>query len=131
MDPAAVIVDFTFDQGLLFVTLRNIGGLPAYRVSVRFGEPILGLGGEKEVSALPLFRNTEFLAPGKEIGTFMDTAASYFGREQPTRIEAEVSWFDQEGERHTATIRHDLEIYRDIAFVEGHGGREPRAGEMG
>jgi hypothetical protein len=123
MDPPVVIVDFTFDQGLLFVSLRNIGGLPAHRVSVRFSEPIFGLGGEKEVSALPLFRNTEFLAPGKEIATLLDSASSYFGRQQPTRIEAEVSWFDQEKRRHTATIRHDLEIYRDVAFVEGGADR--------
>ena len=114
-----VIVDFTFDQGLLFISLRNIGALPAYRVSVQFSEPIYGLGGTKEVSALPLFRNTEFLAPGKEIVTFLDTASSYFGREQPTHIAAEVSWFNQEDEVHRAVIRHDLEIYREIAFMEG------------
>jgi hypothetical protein len=62
----------------------------------------------------------EFLAPGKEIATLLDTAASYFAGNQPTRIEAEVSWFelDQEQEPHHAMIRHDLEIYRDIAFVE-------------
>lgn len=123
MDEPIVIVDFTFDQGLLFISLRNIGALPAYRVSVQFSEPIHGLGGTKEVSALPLFRNTEFLAPGKEIVTFLDTASSYFGREQPTRIAAEVSWFDQEDEVHRAVIRHDLGIYRDIAFVEGRSRR--------
>ncbi|MGH2572141.1 MAG: hypothetical protein ACRDGU_01405 [Actinomycetota bacterium] len=119
MDAPIVIIDFTFDQGLLFVSLRNIGDLPAYRVSVQFGEPIYGLGGMKEISALPLFQNVEFLAPGKEILTFLDTASSYFGREQPTRIAAEVSWFDQQEELHRAVIRHDLGIYREIAFVEG------------
>jgi hypothetical protein len=120
MEPADVIVDFTFDQGLLFVSLRNIGGRPALRVSVRFSEPIHGLGGTKEISALPLFRNVEFLAPGKEIVTLLDTAASYFAGNQPTRIEAEVTWFDRDQDRepHRASIRHDLEIYRDIAFVE-------------
>jgi hypothetical protein len=125
MDPPIVIVDFTFDEGLLFISLRNIGGLPAYGVSVKFSEPIFGLGGEKEVSALPMFRRVEFLAPGKEIVTFLDSASSYFGREQPTRITAEVSWLDHEGEPHTGEIRHDLGIYRDIAFVEGRTTRRP------
>jgi hypothetical protein len=137
VDPPNVIVDFTFDQGLLFVSVRNIGGLPAHRVSVRFGEPLVGLGGDKEVSALPLFRNVEFLAPGKEIATLVDSASSYFGRGQPTKITAEVAWFDREDERHTATIRHDLEIYRDIAFVDRTAerpgslgvGRPPAAGD--
>jgi hypothetical protein len=125
MEPADVIVDITFDEGLLFVSVRNIGGLPAHRVSVRFSEPIHGLGGTKEVSAMPLFRNVEFLAPGKEIVTFLDTAASYFGGDQPTQIEAEVTWLDRDDEPHRATIRHDLEIYRDIAFVEGRTTRHP------
>ena len=123
MDGPIVIVDFTFDEGLLFVSVRNIGALPAHRVSVQFSEPIYGLGGTKEISALPLFRNIEFLAPGKEIVTLLDTASSYFASEQPTRIDAEVSWFDQEEERHRVAIRHDLEIYRDIAFVEGRARR--------
>src|SRR3954452_18131716 len=58
-----VIVDFRFEQGLLYIALVNISAVAAYRVSVRFDKPFRGLGGECEVSALRLFRRIEFLAP--------------------------------------------------------------------
>lgn len=72
-----VILDVVFEDGLLFLSLRNIGARPAVQVSVRFDRPIVGLEGEREISALPLFTNLEFLAPGREIRTFLDRSASY------------------------------------------------------
>jgi hypothetical protein len=117
VDPE-VIVDFVFEDGLLFVAVRNIGMRPAYRVSTRFDKPFHGLHGSREVSALRLFRNIEFLAPGREIRAFVDTSAAYFHRREPTKLTAEVAYRTASGERHVHTIRHDLGIYRELAYVE-------------
>lgn len=38
-----VIIDFHCDQGLLFISLKNIGGRSAYAVSTTFDKPLLGL----------------------------------------------------------------------------------------
>lgn len=113
----AVIVDFIFDGGLFFISVNNISELPAYKVSTKFDHKLVGLGGAKEISALPLFRNIEFLAPGKAIRTFLDSSDSYFARKQPTRITAQVSYRDAEGEKHKISILHDLEIYRELPFI--------------
>ncbi|MGH3130827.1 MAG: hypothetical protein ACRDNX_08425, partial [Gaiellaceae bacterium] len=75
-----VIVDFEFERGLLYVALRNLGDRPALKVSCAFDKQFRGLGGEREMNALRLFRNVEFLAPGKEIRTLVDTSAAYFAR---------------------------------------------------
>lgn len=112
-----VILDFVFDRGLLFIAIRNIGDAPAYGVRVDFGAPLFGLEGTKEVSAQPLFRVLEFLPPQKEIATFLDTSASFFHSGQSTRISAKITARDAAGARHVATIRHNLEIYRDIDYV--------------
>ncbi|MGQ0568554.1 MAG: hypothetical protein ACT4P5_03325 [Armatimonadota bacterium] len=111
-----VILDVVFEDGLFFLSVRNIGGVPAHAVSVRFENRILGLE-DREITALPLFRGIEFLAPGREIRTFLDTSASYFARRQPTRVTARIAYKDAGGRRYTRTIRHDLEIYRDIGYV--------------
>jgi len=116
-----VIVDFIFDDGLLFVAVQNIGDRPAYKVAVQFDPPFRGVEGTRAVSELPLFRNIEFLAPWKEIVTFLDTSASYFGRDEPARISAAVSWRDAAGRTHSAAIQHDLEIYRSIGYVRKTG----------
>jgi hypothetical protein len=112
-----VIVDFIFDDGLFFVAVENIGQKPALKVVVRFDKKILGLGGSSEISALPLFQNIEFMAPRKQIVTFLDSSASYFGRNEPTKISAKISYRDSEGEEFQTIVQHDLEIYRDISYV--------------
>ena len=117
-----MILDFVFDRGLLFIALRNIGDEPAYGVRVDFGAPLFGLEGTKEVSAQPLFRELEFLPPQKEIATYFDTSASFFGSGQSTRIAARITSRDAAGARHVATIRHNLEIYRDIGYVDPPAG---------
>ncbi len=112
-----VIVDFVFERGLFFITVRNISEQPAYKVSVKFDQKLVGLGGAREVSALPLFRNIEFLAPQKEIATLLDSSDSYFARKQPTKIKVQISYRDAEGDKHDISIVHDLNIYRTIAFI--------------
>ena len=113
----AVIVDFVFDGGLFFISVNNISDRPAYKVSTKFDHKLVGLGGAKEISALPLFRNIEFLAPGKAIRTFLDSSDSYFARQQPTKITAQVSYRDAAGDKHKVSIFHDLEIYRELPFI--------------
>ena len=111
-----VIVDFIFDEGLFFIAISNLSDQPAYQVSVKFDCRIYGVGG-KDICALPLFRNIEFLAPHKQIVTFLDSSGSYFSSGGPTRVSARISYHDFRGTRKVVTIRHDLEIYREIGFI--------------
>ena len=112
-----VSVDFIFEDGLLHAMVANIGERPALKVSCRFEPAFHGLGGSVEVSRLPLFRNIEYLAPGKEIRTLVDSSAAYFARKEPTKLEIAVTYRDEDGARRQATIAHDLGIYRDLAYV--------------
>ena len=116
-----VIIEFLFDQGLLHVALRNIGDRPAIAISVKFDKKIFGLGGAKEISALPVFQRVEFLGPGREILVFVDQSDSYFARKQPTKISARISYSDSEEHKHVVTINHDLEIYRELPYLVGDG----------
>lgn len=111
-----VIVDFVFEEGLFFISISNIIDRPAYRVSVKFDCKIYGLGG-KDICALPLFRNIEFLAPHKTITAFLDSSGSYFSTGGPTKISARITYHDSQGTKKVATINHDLEIYREIGFI--------------
>jgi hypothetical protein len=111
-----VIVDFVFDDGLFFIAISNISDQPAYKVSVSFDPKICRLDG-KDLAALPLFQNIEFLAPHKEIVMFLDTSGSYFGQGSPTKVSARISYQDAQGSRRVTTINHDLEIYKAIGFI--------------
>jgi hypothetical protein len=112
-----VILDVLFEDGMLFLSVRNIGARPAFHVAAAFEEPITGLGGAVDVRALPLFENIEFLAPGREIRTLLDSSASYFARRQPDQIAVTMSYRDARGRLHAGVIRHDLRIYKAIAYV--------------
>ncbi|MFX0202031.1 MAG: hypothetical protein ACFFCW_38455 [Candidatus Hodarchaeota archaeon] len=118
--PPKVIVDFIFNEGLFFISVKNIGTQPAYKVSIRFDPQIKGVGGTKNISDLPLFHNIEFLAPQKEITTFLDTAAFYFARKEPTKIAINVIYQDFQHRQYTTTIKHDLEIYRCLGYIIQH-----------
>ncbi len=123
-----VIVDFVFDDGLLFISVENIGDQPALKVSVQFDHKIMGVQGEQEISALPLFRNTEFLAPHKAIVTFLDTSAAYFRRGEPTRIAATLTYEDSNRTHYQTTLHHDLEIYKDIGYIRRLEDKAPSGG---
>jgi hypothetical protein len=112
-----VIVDFTFAEGLLFVSVNNIGDKPALKVHVEFDSKFSGEGGNREISALPLFQSIEFLAPHKEIKVLIDSSAAYFARKEPTRLTARITYQNPERAKYTESILHDLEIYRNIGYI--------------
>lgn len=112
-----VIVEFLFDRGRLFISVNNIGKRAAVNVSVKFDKKIVGLGGTKEISSLPLFRSLQFLGPKRQIVTFLDTSGSYFKRKQPTKITARVSYQDTDAQNYDETISHNLEVYRELVYL--------------
>jgi hypothetical protein len=123
---ADVILDVVFDRGLLFLVVANLGDTPAHSVRIKFDKPFSGVDGTKKMQRLALFRRLEFLAPRKSISVFLDRSASYFARDEPTQLTAVVSWRTSAGERRSTTIHHDLEIYRDLGFIDRevpHSGR--------
>jgi hypothetical protein len=118
MERSHVILDFVFDDGLLFVSLANIGESPATDVVVELDPRVRGAEG-RELGTLKLFRRLKFLAPGREIQAFVDSAAAYFERGEPAEVAASIRWKDPDGEIRSATIHHDLGVYRDLPYVPG------------
>jgi hypothetical protein len=112
-----VILDVVFEDGLLYLALRNLGCRPALDVSCSFDKPFRGLGGERPLNELRLFRKLPFLAPGREIRTLLDSTAAYFARREPARLQATLSWRTTAGEKRRTTIVHDLAVYRELAYV--------------
>jgi hypothetical protein len=108
-----VIVDLAYEDGDLFVSVWNIGAAPARDVRVRFDRPLVGAG-ETKFDGLRLFRGIPFLAPGRRITAFLDTAASCASRGQATAFTATVAWSDETGARYETICPHDLAIYIDL-----------------
>jgi hypothetical protein len=117
-----VIVEFLFADGLFHIAVRNIGDKPALKISIRFDKKIIGAG-KKEISALALFRNIEFLGPQREIVAFVDQSSSYFLGRQPTAILAKLSYRDAQQNKFEETVSHDLEIYRELPYLSSTGSR--------
>jgi len=112
-----VIIDFIFKEGLLYISVKNIGARAAYKISIRFNKRFFGVEGTKEISSMALFKNIEFMPPQKEIITFLDVSSSYFRREEPEKISAELTYFDSKKRKYVEKIKHDLSIYRDIGYI--------------
>jgi hypothetical protein len=115
---ADVILDVVFEDGLLFLVVANVGDRPAHRVRVKFEQPFSGLGGSRKMHSIALFRKLEFLAPRKEIRVFLDRSGSYFARGEPTTIVADIAWRTTDGRDRSQVVRHDLEVYRDLVYID-------------
>ena len=113
-DRPEVIVDFGVEEGMLSVTLKNIGRASAYAVKTEFDKDFYGLNGEKCISRMRLFRRVDFMPAGKEFCQFVDILASYAKRKEPMRIKASVSYQDRGGRRYRETMAHDLRIYLEL-----------------
>ena len=109
-----VIVDFSVEDGLLSVHLKNIGRRSAYRVATKFDKAFYGLNGRKCISEMRLFRRLDFMAPEKQFSQFVDALPSYAKRKEPLRLKATVSYRDREGNRFEDTMVHDLRIYLEL-----------------
>ena len=109
-----VIVDLVVDEGMVSVCLKNIGDGSAYRVRTSFDKPFYGLGGEKCISRMRVFREVAFMPPGKELRQFVDMLGHYSKRRGPMRIKATVSYRDRAGNRYEDTMAHDLRIYLEL-----------------
>ena len=99
---------------MVSICLKNIGDSSAYRVRTIFGKPFYGLGGEKCISRMKVFREVAFMPPQKEFRQYIDVLASYAKRREPMRIKATVSYRDREGNRYEDTMAHDLRIYLEL-----------------
>jgi hypothetical protein len=113
-----VVLDVVFEDGLLFLAVANIGDASALGVHCEFHRELRGLGGTQDVSKLRLFENIAYLGPGREIRTLLDSSAAYFARGEPTEVLVSLPRTPiPPGRSYRSAVKHDLEIYRDLAYV--------------
>ena len=111
-----VVVDIVFEGGVLYLELANLADRPALKVACRFEPSLVDVQG-RDVSELPLFRHVEFLAPGRRIRTLLDSSAGYFARAKATRVNVAVEYERPDGARRVTEVAHDLEIFRELAYL--------------
>lgn len=98
-------------DGLLWLIVENVGDESAHRITVRFSRKLMGLGGDVEVSALPLFQDLGFLAAGKRHRIVLDRADRQLRGRRSHVFTAVVEFEDDRGRSHTTKQRHNLGIY--------------------
>jgi hypothetical protein len=114
---AEVLLDVELTDGSLWLVLANPSDQTAFDVSVTFQAPLMGVGGDRDITQMRIFRRLPLLRPRREIRIFVDVARSLFARRQPTRLEARVSWRSRAGERFAQTFKHDLAVWEDFGEV--------------
>jgi hypothetical protein len=112
-----VILDVIFEDGLLYIAIKNIGRKSAYKISVNFEQQFTGVEGQKPISELPLFNLIEFMPPQKEIRTFLDSSTAYFSRKEPEIISAQVNYESVRSAKYRTIIVHNLGIYKEIGYL--------------
>jgi hypothetical protein len=111
-----VVVDVVFEDGVLYLELTNLADRPALDVTCTFDPTLVDAQG-RDVSKLALFRGVEFLGPRRRIRTLLDSSAGYFAREAAARVTVAVEYERYGGPRRTTEVRHDLEVFRELAHL--------------
>lgn len=112
-----VLLDVTCEDGCLYLVLANDGAATAFGVTVTFKRPVMGAGGEVEVSAAGVWRRLPLLRQGREIRVFLDTARELFARRERRIVMANVEYGDRKGQRFREAFRHDLRIWQDFGEI--------------
>jgi hypothetical protein len=111
-----VVVDVVFEDGLLYLELANLADRPALDVTCSFDPPLVDAQG-RDISELALFRRVEFLGPRRRIRTLLDSTAGYFARDSASRVTVVVSFERPDGDRRETKVTHDLDVFRELAFL--------------
>jgi hypothetical protein len=114
---AEVLLDVELTDGSLWLVLANPSDQTAFEVSVAFRGPLMGVGGDRDIAQMRVFRMLPLLRPRREIRIFIDVARNLFARRQPTGIEARVSWRSRAGERFSQAFKHDLAVWEDFGEI--------------
>lgn len=114
---SAVLLDLDYTDGAFELVLANSGPNPVFDVSVEFSHPMLGIGGTRVISDLPLWKRLTLLRPAKEIRVFFDSAANVFRKEDQREFTATVRWRTGNGAAHEAVYEHSFDTYRDMPQI--------------
>lgn len=112
-----VLVDVLFDQGLLYLVIKNYAHVEAFNIHIHFSPPFSGIQGKEEISSFAIFERLTYLPPMKEIRIFWDVAAAYFSRDEPKVIDSHISWSDKFDQQYDKTITHDVSIYQELGYI--------------
>ena len=112
-----VIIDFEYNDGLLFIIIENIGNDSAYDITVRFNKKILGMQKTKNISSLQIFQSLKFLPPSKKIKILVDLFQFYLAGKQPMLIGTDIFFRNKMKKTFQNSIQHDLSIYADIPEI--------------
>ena len=114
---AEVLLDVELTDGSLWLVLANPSDQTAFDVSVTFQGPLMGVGGDRDITKMRVFKGLPLLRPRREIRVFVDVARHFYARRPSTRVEARVSWRSRPGERRSQSFKHDLAIWEDFGEI--------------
>jgi hypothetical protein len=112
-----VLLDSELVDGSLWLVLANTSDQAAFHVSVDFEGSLMGVGGERDIAQMRVFRELPLLRPKREIRVFVDVARHFYARRRPTHIVGRVSWQSRAGERFSHDFEHDLAIWEDFGEI--------------
>ena len=111
-----VVLDVDYIDGVFELVLVNFGPDVAHDVRVEFSHPLIGLGGQLDISELNLWKRLRTLRPGKEIRVLLDSATNVFRRGKRNSFKVTVTWRTADTKQ-KAEYRHDLESYRGMPDI--------------
>ena len=112
-----LILDFEIKNESVFIRFYNASEYEAYDVTVKFSDPIPGLGATKNIPELRIFKELAYFAPHKEFMIYVDELDSFFSHLKKEEILIQITYLDADKKKFEKKITHHLGIYRDLPML--------------
>lgn len=112
-----LFIDFALEGEGLYLHYANFSDSDAYRVSVKFSQPILGFNGSKDLTQIKLFQRLTYFAPRKEFTLYIDDISRFLTTLKKSTIRITILYHNAEKKSFKKEIMHDLAIYQDFPII--------------
>lgn len=109
-------VDFIPDNGLMFVIIANYQSFALRNCRISFSQTLPTVDGKK-LNHLKIFRNLEYLAPGRRIPVFVGEPVTFLESLRDKKITVQIKYKLPDGANKSYSINHDLSIYEDLPQI--------------
>jgi hypothetical protein len=100
------VIDFDININGVWLVIKNISAAPIVTLTVNFSTPIYGVydrikpNERTTVSAFDVFTKCQYLAPGKELRTFVESDLMFF-KINPSTVSIAINCQDSEGAKYS------------------------------
>lgn len=112
-DPA-IVLDILWRERALYFVLENISDQSMRDIRIKFRRKVMGLGGDHDITTLPIWTTLGLMPPAKRIEVLIDRDTVFYAHNKTGALGISITYTDGPGTTWRGSVTLDFEAYRDF-----------------